>query len=188
MKLNKSVLLPFVLLIAVGSVCRVAGFAPQIAMAIFGAAVIKDKKLAFILPLFSMFISDSIYQVLYNYGYMNYPGFYKGESFFDSQVLNYILLAALTVFGFWARNLKLNRIVAATLAAPVFYFLASNFLVWIGGGGFHRPLSFDGLILCYEDGLPFLRPSIQNTVVFSAILFGGYYLVQRFVLSQKQLA
>ena len=40
MKLNKSVFLAFGLLILVGSVLRVAGYAPQIAMGIFGAAVI----------------------------------------------------------------------------------------------------------------------------------------------------
>ena len=103
-------------------------------------------------------------------------------------MLNYLLLAVLTVFGFWARNLKLNRIILATLAAPVFYFLASNFLVWIGGAGLHRPQTFDGLMMCYADGLPFLRSSLQNTIVFSAIFFGGYYLMQRFVFTKKQLA
>src|SRR5215207_6484158 len=115
MKLNKSLFPPLLMLILIGSLCRVAGFAPQIAMAVFGAAVIKDKRLAFILPLLSMLLSDVVYQVLYQYGYMDYPGFYSGQSFFDSQWLNYILLAALTLFGFWARTLSLGRIVAATV-------------------------------------------------------------------------
>src|SRR5947208_17173863 len=121
MKLNKSVWLALGLLIIVGSVFRVAGFAPQIAMAIFGAAVIKDKKLAFILPLFSMLLSDVIYQVLYNYGYMPYGGFYEG------QFTNYLLLAGITLIGFWARNLNWARIAITTIAAPVVFFLASNF-------------------------------------------------------------
>jgi hypothetical protein len=187
MKDNKSVFLAFGLLIIIGSVFRAAGFAPQIAMAIFGAAVIKDKKLAFVLPLVSMLLSDVFIEILYRNGYMNYGGFWAGQTFFDGQVLNYILLAALTLVGFWARNLNWTRIVGATLAAPVIYFLLSNLLVWIGGAGYARPHTFGGLMLCYEDGLPFLRTSIMYTAMFSAILFGGYFLVQRLV-HRRQLA
>lgn len=187
MKENKSVFLALALLVVVGSVFRVAGFAPQIAMAVFGAAVIRDKKLAFVLPLISMLLSDVFIEILYKNGYMNYGGFYSGQTFFDGQVLNYILLAGLTLVGFWARNLNWTRIAGATLAAPVIYFLLSNLFVWIGGAGYSRPHTFSGLMLCYEDALPFLRTSIMYTVMFSAILFGGYLLVQRLV-HRRQLA
>jgi hypothetical protein len=182
MKENKSLFVALGLLVVVGSVFRVAGFAPQIAMAVFGAAVIKDKRLAFLLPLVSMFLSDVLYEVLFRYGYAPYGGFYEG------QITNYILLAAITLVGFWARNLNWSRIAAATIAAPTLYFLASNFVVWLGGGGLQRPKTFDGLLMCYTDAVPFFRTSLLYTVLFSAILFGGYFLVQRFVLHRKQLA
>jgi hypothetical protein len=188
MKQNKSVLVAFGLLIIIGSVFRAAGFAPQIAMAIFGAAVIRDKKLAFILPLLSMLISDVFIEILYRSGYMNYGGFYSGQTFYDGQVLNYVLLAGLTLVGFWARNLNWGRIAVATISAPVIYFLLSNLFVWIGGAGYSRPHTFSGLILCYEDGLPFLRTSLLYTAMFSTILFGSYFLLQRFVVHRKQLA
>lgn len=188
MKLNKSVLPALVLLIVIGSLFRAAGFAPQIAMAIFGAAVIRDKKLAFLLPLVSMFVSDVFIEVLYRNGYMNYGGFYAGETFFDGQIINYILLAGLTLMGFWARNLRWGRIASVTVAAPVIFFLLSNFFVWLGGAGLHRPKTFDGLMLCYGDGLPFLRDSLLYTILFSAILFGGYFILQRYFIRAKQLA
>jgi hypothetical protein len=60
------------------------------------------------------------------------------------------------------------------------YFLLSNFAVWLGGGGFQRPKTFSGLMLCYEDALPFLRSSMGYTVLFSALLFGSYFLIRRF--------
>jgi hypothetical protein len=157
-------------------------------MAIFGAAVIKDKKLAFVLPLLSMLLSDVFIEILYRNGLMNYGGFWSGQTFYDGQVLNYILLAGLTLVGFWARNLNWVRIAVATIAAPLIYFLLSNLFVWIGGAGYSRPHTFSGLMLCYEDGLPFLRTSIMYTAMFSAILFSGYFLLQRFVIHQKQLA
>ncbi|HVG42153.1 MAG TPA: DUF6580 family putative transport protein [Chitinophagaceae bacterium] len=168
------------LLIIVGSVFRVLGFAPQIAMAVFAGAVIKDKKLAFIFPLFSMLLSDVIYQVLYMNGLVEYTGFYSG------QVTNYILIMGLTFFGMLIKKWNLLRISAAVIAAPVTYFLLSNFLVWAGGGGYQRPKTVEGLMLCYNDALPFFRSSLETTAVFSILLFGGYYLINRYVLHQKQ--
>lgn len=182
MKLHKSLFLAFGLLIIVGSVLRVAGYAPQIAMAIFGAAVISDKRMAFVLPLVSMFLSDVLYEVLYRAGYMEYGGIYEG------QITNYLVLAAITFLGFAARNGNWGRIAIVTVSAPVLFFIISNFFVWFGGGGLQRPKTFDGLMMCYTDALPFFRDSLMYTIVFSIVLFGGYFLIQRFVLSRKQLA
>ncbi len=173
MKSNKSLLLAFILLIVVGSVFRVAGFAPQIAMAVFGAAVISDRRLAFILPLVSMFLSDILYQVLFVYGYMPYGGFYEG------QLTNYILIAGISLAGYWARNLHWARIAAATVAAPTIFFFLSNFFVWFAGAGLARPKTFEGLMMCYGDAVPFFRSALISTVVFSAILFGGYFLIRQ---------
>ena len=55
MKLTKSTVLSFILLVIAASMYRVwegrpFGFAPQLAMAIFGGAVIRDKRLAFVKP------------------------------------------------------------------------------------------------------------------------------------------
>ena len=99
MKLNKPVLLSFGLLVLAASLYRAwpdrpYGFAPQMAMALFGGAVIKDKRLAFLLPLISMLISDVLYQFLYINGLTQIQGFYA------DQWINYLLIAGITVFGF----------------------------------------------------------------------------------------
>lgn len=179
MRISKQVIVSFILLIVIASLYRIMpgrpfGFAPQIAMAIFGGAVIKDKKLAFLLPLLSMFLSDAFYEVLYRNGIGNIKGFY------DGQITNYILFATMTVFGFFIKKLNVTRILLASLAAPVTFFILSNFFVWLSSSpdaGYSRPKTFSGLLMCYNDGLPFLYPwSILSTMLFSAILFGGYYL------------
>jgi hypothetical protein len=187
MKLNRSVLLSFGLFILSASLYRVWdgrpwGFAPQIAMAIFAGAVVKDKKWAFIIPLLSMFLSDSLYQVLYSNGLSDRPGFY------DGQITNYILFTSLTAFGFLVRRINWLNVLAVSLAAPTTYFLVSNFLVWIGGGGYHHAKTLSGLMLCYNDGLPFFRGSLEATVLFSALFFGTYLLLERYLLSRKQIA
>src|SRR4051812_39308658 len=100
MKISKQVVFSFILLVVIASLYRVMpgrpfGFAPQIAMAIFGGAIIKDKKFAFLLPLLSMFLSDTLYEILYRNGIGSMQGFYNG------QITNYILFSAMTVFGFF---------------------------------------------------------------------------------------
>jgi hypothetical protein len=67
-------------------------------MALFGGSVIKDKRWAFALPIFSMFLSDLLYQALYNAGMTTIPGFYAG------QFTNYVLFAGITVLGFMIRK------------------------------------------------------------------------------------
>ncbi len=181
MKVTKQIVAGFILLIVIASLYRIMpgrpyGFAPQIAMAIFGGAIIKDKKFAFLLPLLSMFISDALYEILFRNGVGNIQGFYEG------QVTNYILFTSLTIFGFFIKNFNIGRIAIAAIAAPTTYFLISNFLVWVSSSplaGLGRPKTFNGLLLCLSDGLPFYPWSIAATFIFSAILFGSYYLITR---------
>ncbi len=181
MKISKQLIGSFILLIVVASLYRIMpgrpfGFAPQIAMAIFGGAIVKDKKFAFILPLLSMLVSDCLYQLLFINGVGNIPGFY------DGQALNYLLFAGLTVFGFFIKNFNVKKIAIASLAAPTVFFLISNFLVWLSASplaGLARPKTFNGLLMCLSDGLPFYPWSVASTVVFSAVLFGSYYFIAR---------
>jgi hypothetical protein len=117
-----------------------------------------------------MFISDALYEILYRNGVGNMPGFY------DGQIVNYILFASMAVFGFIITKINFSRIFIAALAAPTTYFLLSNFIVWIGGGGYQRPKTFSGLMMSYADGWPFYLWSVAATLFFSAVLFGTYYL------------
>ena len=186
MKSTKSLLLSFLLLIIVASLYRVwdgrpFGFAPQIAMAIFGGAVIRDRRMALLLPLVSMLISDVLYQVLYINGVTSIQGFYEG------QWVNYLLFAGLTCFGFLMRKVNTMNVLVFSIGGSVLFFLLSNFTVWIGGGGLGRPLTLEGLMLCYGDALAFYRDYglingfagnfVFGDLFFSAILFGAWYLI-----------
>lgn len=177
MKNNRSLLITLVLLIVVAALYRLIpnrpwGFAPQIAMALFGGAVIKDRKWAFALPIFSMFVSDCIFEVLYRSGHSSFQGFYEG------QFTNYVLFAGMTLIGFLIKKVNILQVGIASLAAPLVFFLLSNFLVWVEGAGLQRPKTFGGLMMTFNDGLPFLTGSILSTVLFSALLFGVYALVK----------
>lgn len=182
MKLSKFNIYSFLMLVVVAAAYRAIpgrpwGFAPQFAMAIFSGAVVKDKKWALAFPLLSLLISDVLYQALYLSGLYEIPGFYNG------MISNYVLFGSLTVIGFFTNAASISSIAKSSVSAPTVFFVLSNFMVWIGNGGYQRPKTMTGLMQVYIDGLPFYANSIIATVVFGSILFGAHQLIKKFAPS-----
>jgi hypothetical protein len=188
MKLSKNTVIVFVILIVVAALYRVfpgrpAGFTPQMALALFGGAMIAEKKWAFLLPLTSLFLSDLLYQGLFAAGITDTPGFYEG------QVLVYSCFLLVTVFGFLMKNINWKSIVGFSFSGSMIFFLSSNFFVWLGGGGLNRPKTFDGLLMCYGDAVAFYRDYgiihgfagnfIIGDLFFTGLLFGTYILAKK---------
>ncbi len=176
MRSNKHLVLTLLMLIIVTALYRVIpqrpmGFSPHLAMALFAGAVIRDRKWAFAFPIFSMFISDLLYHVLHSYGLTTISGFYPG------QFTNYLLFGGMTVIGFFMKKVSVWSVTAYSFAVCIVFFLLSNFFVWNSGSGFSRPHTFEGLILCYADGLPFFGNSIVATLLFAGVFFGGWKLL-----------
>jgi len=192
MKLSKNTVIVFIILIVVSAVYRIFperpfGFAPQMALALFGGAMISDKKLAFLLPVLSLFISDLLYQGLFSAGIASVPGFYK------AQLWVYISFLLVTVFGFLMKNVNWKSVIGFSISGSMIFFLSSNFFVWMGGGGLNRPKTFDGLLMCYGDALAFYRDYgvihgfagnfIIGDLFFTGLLFGTYFLAKKYTPS-----
>lgn len=187
MKLNKKIVLFLVSILTVSVIYRVSplrdyGFAPQLAIALFsGYLFSSNKKWAFLLPILSMFLSDAIFEVLYNYNLSDMKGFYG-----YGQMLNYSFFIIVTAVGFFIKKANIARIATASIVGPTLYFLISNFSIWVGGGGYQHPKTLIGLTACMTDGLPFYKNSLVGTLLFSTILFGSYYFINKKV-SQEVL-
>jgi hypothetical protein len=162
---------------------RMWGFAPQIAMALFGGMAIRNRFWSFALPLISLFISDIMYQVLYTQGLTTIQGFY------DGQWMNYLVMGSVVFTGFLFKRVTLLNIGLGSLIAPVYFFLVSNFMVWVGVGVVLYERTWNGLVTCYTNALPFFKGELISTFFFSAIFFGVYYFVNRTASSkEKKLA
>lgn len=143
-------------------------FSPIIAMALFSGAVIADKKYAFLLPLLAMFLSDVLFEV-FNIA----PGFWG-----MGQVVNYALLALITVIGFGIQKPGVLRIAGFSIASSILFYLVSNTGVWAFEGMYTKDLA--GLNASLVAGLPFLKNGIVNDLAYCGILFGGYALITHF--------
>jgi len=179
MKLSTKLFACFAIMIVIAVLYRfiplpigIYGFTPVFAIAVFGGAIFRnDKKLAFTLPLVTLFLSDLIFQMLYKAGKWNVPGFY------DGQLLNYFLIVLTTYVGFFIKRIKITNVLIAAVAAPSLFYVLSNFSVWATTALYPKTLL--GLQTCYIAGLPFYFPwSIVSTVVYIGVLFGTFYAIQ----------
>lgn len=137
-------------------------FTPVAAMALFGGATLSNKRLAYLLPLFAMFISDLIIG-------------------FHSTMWAVYLAFSITVYiGTKIHgNIKPLNVITASVASSALFFIITNFAVWLGGSFY--PQNAAGLIECYIAAIPFFNNSILGDLFYSGILFSVYTLVtQRF--------
>jgi hypothetical protein len=67
-------------------------------------------------------------------------------------------------------NTKPARILGASLAGSVSFFLLSNFAVWAVWHDLY-PMTFAGLMACYDAGLPFFRRALEGDLIFTSAMF-----------------
>jgi hypothetical protein len=180
MKQRTTLVLVAIVMVIAAALSRLAfyplNFSPVIAMALFSGAVVKDKKLAFILPLFAMFLSDILFEVT------NIADGFWGWG----QLVGYGIFALITIFGFSLKKISVLNVAAFSIASSLIFFLLSNSSVWVFDTNTYGR-SFQGFMTCLAAGIPFLKNNLAADLVYSAVFFGGYVLMERFAF-KKSLA
>lgn len=133
---------------------------PVAAMALFGGAYFADKRLAFIVPFVALFLSDLVLG-LHNSMIFVYAGF------------------ALTVaIGFLLKGrINVTNTAFAVVLSSGLFFLLTNFGAWLMSGLYAKTAA--GLLQALIAGIPFLQNSLLGNLVFAAVIFGGYRLLQQ---------
>ena len=131
------------------------------AVALFGGAYFADKRLAFLVPLTAVLLSDMII------------GFYGGMA------AVYLAFVLVVCIGLWLQKHRTVPMIAgASIASSLVFFLVTNF-VWFHIGDTPYPLNFNGMIESYVAGLPFLRNTVIGDLLYTVLLFGGFALLER---------
>ena len=136
-----------------------ANFAPVTAVALFGGATL-PRRYAILVPLAAMVISDTFI------GWYNLMPVIWGC---------YILIALAS--RTWLRGHSIGRGIVLVAGSSVFFFLVTNFAVWVGGGLY--PHTMAGLSHCFVMALPFFRNTALSDAVYTVGLFGLYALASR---------
>jgi len=130
------------------------------AFALFGGAYFSDKRLAFLVPLAALLLSDLVLGV---YRHME---------------IVYASFALIVCIGLWLqRHRSPLNIAGAALASSVLFFLLTNFGVWAFDSMY--PKTLDGLVACYVAAIPFFKNMLEGDLLYTFVLFGGFAFLER---------
>jgi hypothetical protein len=151
-------------LIALDVVVRILpntlNFTPIAASALFAGAVL-GRPLALAVPLAAMALSDCV----------------LGFDDWRMTIFVYVGLTMPAVFGLLTRDSwKPIRLVPLAALSSVFFFITSNFAVWMFSGIYARDAA--GLVKCYIAALPFFQNTLMGDLFWTAVLFGGLWVAR----------
>ena len=145
-------------------------FTPMLAVALFGGAMLSGR-MAYVIPLVAMFLSDLL----------------MGHSITWMTPVIYACFALGTGVGQWlGRDRTWAKTGLVALGGSFLFYVVTNFAVWITSDGLYSqiplyPHTLDGLIQCYFMALPFFRNDIAGNVLWTAMLFGLFVLIQLWI-------
>lgn len=162
--MSKPRLSVLVLLILAAAATRLIPHPPNLAsiaaVALFGGAYLSDKRLAFLVPLAALFLSDLVLG-LYRHMEVVYGSF-----------------ALVVGLGLLLRRRRTPlRIAGAALASSALFFVSTNFGVWAFGKLY--PKTAAGLLTCYAAAIPFFQNTLMGDALYTTVLFGGFALAER---------
>jgi len=135
-------------------------FAPIAAIALFGG-VYFSRKIAFILPMAALIISDI------------FIGYYK----FSLMIFVYGSFLLCVILGFWLKkHKKWYTVGGSAILCAVLFFLITNFAVWVFTPWY--PKTLFGLFQCYLMALPFFKNTLLGDLFYVTSFFGTYEIVE----------
>ena len=168
---RRSLWLVTVGMILAAAMCRLIPHPPNLtpigAMALFGGAVFVDRRLAYLVPIAALMLSDLLI------------------GFDRSMVYVYGAMLAITALGSLLKNWRRQpiAIVAGSLGASLLFFVVTNFGVWLSSGWYGHTLP--ELARCYVQAIPFFGNTVLGDLLFSGLLFGSWAVVEsRLLLPQ----
>lgn len=144
---------------------------PVAALGLFSGSIIQNKRMAYLIPLLAMLLSD-----------IGLALFTQTQGFYGySQLINYAALALVTFMGTYLVKRNALNIAGYTISGTMIFFLLSNFGTFLSG---YYGYSTAALIECYTMAIPFYKSEMATTfflnsllgdLVFSFLAFGMVY-------------
>jgi hypothetical protein len=149
----------YYLLILIGFLTRFlphpANFTAIGAIALFSGYYFKDKRIAFAVPMAAMLLSDW------------FLGFYDWQLLLSV----YASFALVVLLGIFIKDKKWLVALPTSLIGTTLFFLITNGAVWLFYNWY--PHTFSGLMLCYAEGLPFVKNNFAGDLTYTFLFFGA---------------
>ena len=139
------------------------------ALALFGGAYFSDRRLAFGVPLLALLISDIALGIYWQWSFRAIQG---------HMWVQYICFCGIVCMGFLLRDGRnALRVGIVALSASCLFFIVTNFAEWLFQPWY--PKTGAGLVASYVAGIPFFRNMLIGDLLYTALLFGGFQLLER---------
>ena len=141
---------------------------------LFSTFYFKNRRTRFLIPMIIMLCSDVFL-------------FYLHNKPFAGTAIYLCWLVYLPIGSFFIKKIEIKRVALAGISGATLFFITSNFLVWVSGGGLGYTYNLTGLISCYTAAIPFYLNAMAGNLVWSAIIFGIYELSQQSIKNLRFL-
>jgi len=128
------------------------------AIALFSGAFIKEKHLAFLMPIIIMLMSDLL----------------LGYKLMLSVYVSFIAIVGLG--WFLQKKQTMKQIIHISLLASIIFFIITNFSVFLTSSMY--PKNIIGLIECYTLAIPFFLNTLLSNIIYSIIMFYSFNIVK----------
>lgn len=149
-------------------------FQPVGAIALFGGACFLSRRLAFIVPLAAMLLSDVLlYAGRYDY---------LAEHGWKSALFVYLSFGLIIGLGLLLRERRSwATVLAGSLAATVTFYLVSNFGWWL----LYDLPAGRSLAQTYINAIPFIRGTFAGDLFYNGVLFGAFAMAESRIAALK---
>ena len=146
---------------------------PIMALALFSGVVCSNKKIALLVPVLAMIVSDLIL------------------GFHSTMWAVYGSFMLVAYMGYRAEKsksgdrLKLSSLIGLGLGGSLLFFVVTNFAVWFQQIGMY-PKTWEGLVACFMAAVPFFKNSLGGNALYMFTLFGLWSFVkEKNIAAQK---
>ncbi|MFO1503857.1 MAG: DUF6580 family putative transport protein [Steroidobacteraceae bacterium] len=139
------------------------------ALALFGGAHFADRRLAVGVPLLALLVSDIALGIYWQWDFRAIQG---------HMWVQYASFLAIVGMGMLLRGSRsVLKVGTVALSASVLFFFVTNFGEWAFQPWY--PKTAAGLAASYIAGIPFFRNALVGDALYTAVLFGGFALLER---------
>ena len=164
LKSNKYILIFSLIIVTALSnilLTNIPNFSPIASVALFSGFYLSNKKLALLIPIVCILVSD----------------YFVG--FHSLMWAVYLSFALTVIMGIKMKTSSSKNVIINSVLSSLVFFLITNSAVWMMGGFYSSDLS--GLALCLSMGIPFYKYTLLSSIIFSALLFGGFQILNQLI-------
>ena len=91
----------------------------------------------------------------------------------------YLSFSLTVIMGIKMKTSSSKNVIINSVLSSLVFFLITNSAVWMMGRFYSSDLS--GFALCLSMGIPFYKYTLLSSIIFSALLFGGFQILNQLI-------